>query len=68
MMSRLSVKQRLIIELEDRASSLEDDPEYDPDEDATAWTYRQDARALKGRGSGPLPWWAKSLAREWGIE
>lgn len=54
---RKSVKQQLIEACEQKASELE----------SAAITYRMDAHSLRNRGSGPLPWWAKLLASEFGI-
>ncbi len=61
-MPRLSVKQQLIQRMQEKI----DGPDlFEPR--ANVWAWRSMQRQLKERGSGPLPFWAKELAREWGL-
>lgn len=60
-MSRASVKQRLIAALERERDAL-------PAIDGERFVLEAHVRVLRGRGSGPLPYWAVSMARERGIE
>ncbi len=52
-----SVKRRLIEAFDKEIEELEE----------KLIARKSDRRALIGRGSGPLPWWAKEAARERGI-
>jgi hypothetical protein len=56
-----SVKQRLIEEFDRRAALAHTSP-------ADSWTFKQSARRLRERGSGPLPYWAKLYAKAWKIK
>lgn len=56
-----SVKARLCDEI---AKKAVDEKKYSA---ADRWAWRNMLRDLSGRGSGPLPFWARELAREWGI-
>lgn len=52
-----SVKRRLIEAYDKEIEELE----------SQVIARKSDRRSLLGRGSGPLPWWAKEAARERGI-
>ncbi len=58
--SRLSVKQRLILEIERKLDHSM--PKYE----RFGWEHM--LYELRNRGSGPLPFYFRELAREWGIE
>jgi hypothetical protein len=54
-----SVKSRLIQEYDRRS--------HESDNAGLRRYYRDCARRLRARGSGPLPWWAKHDAKVWRI-
>jgi hypothetical protein len=56
-----SVKQRLIEEFDRRAALAH----TAPDDQQMFW---YNARQLRARGSGPLPYWAKLYAKNWKIK
>jgi uncharacterized protein YceH (UPF0502 family) len=69
-MSRPSFKVRLVDALELRIAELERELRVNPESEtasALVAEYRDDLRRLRGRGSGPLPSWARRRADELGI-